>query len=79
MSKKFYLSFILDLRDLFEKVGLGKYFSIFQEQEVRHEAILRFNLCTMPQHTVPLKAAYILSQKNVEAHLNFYDLTYRPH
>ena len=25
---------ILDLRDLFEKVGLGKYFSIFQEQEV---------------------------------------------
>jgi len=33
---KFCFYFILDLRDLFEKVGLGKYLSIFQEQEVRH-------------------------------------------
>lgn len=36
LSMKFCFYFILDLRDLFEKVGLGKYLSIFQEQEVRH-------------------------------------------
>ena len=32
---------LLDLRELFDKVGLSKYFSIFQEQEVHQVSLLR--------------------------------------
>lgn len=51
---------LLDLRDLFDKVGLGKYFSIFQEQEVRwtQTGKVLSVTCTMPQDTIPFKAAY---------------------
>ena len=40
-SHRLFCFILLDLRELFDKVGLSKYFSIFQEQEVNQVSLLR--------------------------------------